>query len=206
MIATAVVIPSSDAPSDALAVPGRARARFDELVSLGKQAVDAGRIWARIGRLVVQMECDRDYTALGYDSMGACILEIELLSGYDRSSIYAYKTLYKETSPNAGESILQMSLGSAQIYRQLPAALQRDPDVQQAARAKPKVFREKVAKEFPLAIIETRLRLSLNLDFTLYSKWRKFLDDCRARNGQEITYEQAFEELLANVDTGDQGR
>ena len=178
----------------------RAKQRFNELVSLGKQAVEAGRIWARIGRLTVQMERDRDYAALGYDSMGACIVEIELLSGYDRSSIYAFKTLYQETSPNAGESLLKMPIGSAQIYRQLPSALQRDPEVQAAARFKPKIFREMVANDYPQALVETRTRLSLNLDNSLYEKWEAFLVDCRARNGEQTTYEQAFEELLANAD------
>ena len=196
------VVPSAVIPPPASLEPrhGQAKVRFDELVSLGKQAVDAGRLWARIGRLVVQMERDQDYAILGYETMGACIMEVELLSGYDRSSIYAYKTLYEETSPNAGESILQMPLGSAQIYRQLPAALQRDPDVQQAAKAKPKVFREKVAQDYPQALIETRVRLTLNLDNSLYEKWRLFLEKCRADYGQEFSYEQVLEVLLANVE------
>jgi hypothetical protein len=189
-----VVIPPETPPP---ASPGRARARFDELVALGKQAVEAGRIWAQIGRLVVQMERDRDFLALGYETMGACIMEVELLSGYDRSSIYAYKTLYEETAPNAGESILQMPLGSAQLYRQLPSALQRDPEVQAAAKAKPKVFRETVAKEYPKALIETRVRLSLNLDSSVYSLWEEFLGRCREISGDSgMTYEQAFELYL----------
>ena len=124
-------------------------------------------------------------------------MEVELLSGYDRSSIYAYKTLYEETSPNAGESILQMPLGSAQIYRQLPGALQRDPDVQLAARSKPKVFREKVAADYPQAIMETRQRLSLNLDNSVFLSWEEFLGRCREISGDpELTYEQVFELYL----------
>jgi hypothetical protein len=143
------------------------------------------------------MEKDRDYLALGYESMGACIMEVELLSGYDRSSIYSYKKLYEETSPNAGESILQMPLGSAQIYRQLPSALQRDPDVQQAARAKPKLFRAKVAQDYPQAIMETRITLSLNLDNSVFVLWEEFLARCRDVSGEpELTYEQAFELYL----------
>jgi len=197
----------------------RARQRFNELVSLGKQAVEAGRIWARIGRLTVQMERDRDYAALGYDSMGACIVEIELLSGYDRSSIYAYKTLYEETSPNAGESILEMPLGTAQIYRQLPSDVQRDPEIQAAARSKPKVFRERLAQDYPQALIETRLRLSLNLDESVYRMWEEFMELVRLVNDDPgMTYEAALElELLGprlemlrieaeNVETSDQRR
>src|ERR1700690_1606361 len=172
---TVEVLPPPEAPSDSR----RARGRFDELVDLGKQAVAAGRIWARIGRLAVQMEKDRDYLALGYDSMGACIMEIELLSGYDRSSIYAYKTLYEEASPNAGEAILEMPLGSAQIYRQLSTALQRDPEVRSAASAKPKDFRVRLAREFPQSLIETRVRLNLNLDNSVFVMWEEFLGRCR---------------------------
>lgn len=176
---------------------GRARARFDELVDLGKQAVAAGRIWAQIGRLAVQMERDRDYTTLGYESMGACIVEIELLSGYDRSSIYAYKTLYEEASPNAGEAILEMPLGSAQIYRQLPSALQRNPEVRTAAQKKPKDFRVRLAREFPQSLIETRVRVSLNLDNSVFVMWEEFLGRCRYISGDPaMTYEQAFELYL----------
>ena len=177
--------------------PGRARARFDELVSLGRQAVESERIWARIGRLAVQMETDLDYETLGYDSMGACIMEIELLSGYDRSSIYAYKTLYEKVAPNAGESILQMRLGSAQLYWQLPSALQRDPDVQQAASSRPKVFRNKVSSDYPTALIESKIRLLLSLDESVYRLWEEFLGRCREISGdQGLTYEQAFELYL----------
>ncbi len=188
------------APPASLGDPGRARARFDELVSLGKQAVLAGRIWARIGELAVQMERDQDYAALGYDSMASCIMGIELLSGYDRSSIYVFKRLFEEASPNAGEAIFEMSVGAAQLYRQLPAALQRDEEVQAAARLKPKQFREIVANEYPQALVETKVRLSLNLDFSLYEKWESFLRNCRERNGEDTTYEQALEELLANAE------
>ena len=184
----------------------RARQRFNEFVALGKQAVEAGKIWARIGRLAVQMEEDRDFATLGYETMNACIMEIELLSGYDRSSIYAYKTLYRDISSNGGESIFEMPLGSARIYQGLPGALQRDKDVQIAARAKPKLFLEKVSSDYPQAIMESKIRLTLSLEMSLYNKWRAFLVDCRARNGEQTTYEQAFEELLANVDTADQRR
>jgi hypothetical protein len=189
-----VVIPPQDATP---ASTGRARARFDELVALGKQAVESGRIWARIGRLAVQMEQDQDYAALGFDSMGACIMEIELLSGYDRSSIYAYKTLYEEASPNAGETILQMPLGSAQIYRQLPSALQRNPVVQTAARTKPKDFRVTLARDYPQALVETRTRLLLNLDNSVYILWEEFMRICREVSGDpSLTYEQALELYL----------
>lgn len=195
-----VVISPSDARPGSLE---RARQRFSGLVALGKQLVQATRSWALLGRLAADMERDRDYTVLGYETMGACILEVEILSGYDRSSIYSFKALYEQASPNAGESILEMPLGSAQIYKQLPAALQKDPEVKAAARFKPKLFRRQVADNYPEALIESRIRLSLNLDVSLYEKWESFLGDCRARNGPEITYEQAFEELLANVDTAD---
>jgi hypothetical protein len=195
MSVQSVVIPPSDA---APASTERARTRFNELVSLGKQAVEAGRIWARIGRLAVQMERDRDFVVLGYESMGACILEIELLSGYDRSSIYAFKTLYEEASPNAGESILQMPFGTAQIYRQLPAALQRDADVREAAKQKPKLFRAQVAQDYPQALVETRTRLSLNLDNSVYLMWEEFMKLVRQVNDDPgMTYEAALElELL----------
>lgn len=192
MTATQVVLPP-ETPSST----ERAQARFNELVALGKQAVQAERIWAQIGKLAVLMEQERDYAALGYESMGACILEIEVLSGYDRSSIYAYKSLWEKIEPNAGESGLQMRLGSAQLYWQLPAALQRDPEVQAAARAKPKVFREQIAGDYPQAIIETKTPLRLNLDSPVYSMWEEFLETCRRVSGNRaLTYEQCFELYL----------
>lgn len=194
------VLPPLPPPSDLQPSGTRARARFDELVSLGKQAVLSERIWAQIGRLATEMEKDRDFAALGFESMGACIMEIEVLSGYDRSSIYAYKTLWEKVAPNAGESALQMRLGSAQIYWQLPTATQRKPEVKAAAQSKPKIFREKLERDFPEAIIEARFRLSLNLDKSLYEKWRAFLEKCRATEGPNFSYEQALEVLLANAD------
>lgn len=197
MSVSGVVLSPQDPPPLRQDDTGRARARFNELVDLGKQAVASERIWAQIGRLAVQMEQDQDYIALGYETMGACIMEIELLSGYDRSSIYAYKTLYEKVAPNAGESILQMRLGSAQLYWQLPTALQRDPDVKEAASEKPKVFRRKVSSDYPQALIETKMPLRLNLDSSVFSLWEEFLGRCReVSDDPDLTYEQCFELYL----------
>jgi hypothetical protein len=69
--------------------------------------------------------------------------------------------------------------------------------VQVAARSKPKVFREKVAQDYPQAIMETRLRLSLNLDNSVFVMWEEFLGRCRKISGDPgLTYEQAFELYL----------
>jgi len=214
MSVSGVVVSEHNASPELQDAPGRARARFDEFVSLGKQAVASAQLWVRIGRLAAQMDKDHDYTTLGYSSMGACIMEIELLSGYDRSSIYAFKALYEEASPNAGDDILAMPLGSAQIYRQLPSAMQRDPEVRTAAQAKPKDFRVRLAKEYPQALIESKIRLSLSLDESAYRLWEEYLDWCRETNGDPaMTYEQCFElcllapaiEEMRNASKADQG-
>ena len=96
------------------------------------------------------------------------------------------------------ESILQMPFGTAQIYRQLPAALQRDADVREAAKQKPKLFRAQVAQDYPEALVETRTRLSLNLDNSVYLMWEEFMKLVRQVNDDPgMTYEAALElELL----------
>jgi hypothetical protein len=161
----------------------RARARFDELVSLGRSLGEAQRAWARLGRIAVAMEKDEDFTALGYESIGAMFVEIENLTGYSRSSIYAAKKLYEQVAPNGGEDVMEMSLGSAHVYKQLPAQLQRDPEVKESAKKlKPQQFEEKIETDHPEAHVEARERFIVRLTRSQGAKRREIVDMWRALN------------------------
>jgi hypothetical protein len=136
----------------------QARVRFSECVNLGKQCVEAERAWAKLGRLLAAMELDGDFQELGFKSMGACMVEIELLSGYSRASSYDYKRLFERAYKNGGDSVLDMRLGSARAFVSLPEHLQRDPLIQQAASKAPEEFESQIREDHPEVHLEKWVR------------------------------------------------
>jgi hypothetical protein len=175
----------------------RAKTRFAEAVSIARQLAEAERSWVRLTRLLWLMERDGDFKRLGFDSVNACIMEIEALTGYGRSSIYAFRKLYEECSRN-GVAVPEMPLSSGHVFKQLPAQLQRDPQVIDAAtKLKPKQFREKINKEHPDSLIETQDELKLHLEHSLFLKWREVVDEMRVlREEPALTYEGIFEQMI----------
>ena len=174
----------------------RAKARFDEACSLARQLAEAERSWVRLGRLLTLMERDKDWERLGFDSIDACIAEIKVLTGYGRSSMYAFKRLYEQASVN-GVEIPDMPLATGHIFRQLPAALQRDPDViESAKKLKPKQFRQKIQDDYPDAHVEQTHDVHLHLEASLYSLWREAIDTVRMLDNVTASYEQVFETIL----------
>jgi len=174
----------------------RAVLRFQEAVALGEQLARAELAWVMLARLLTAIERDRDYETLGYASMGACMMEIELLSGYSRSSAYAFVKLYSQCAAN-GVEVPTMPLTTAHLFKQLPAQLQRDPKVRESAeRKKPRDFRNEIAANFPEAHIETLQEVKLNLDASLFSLWREAIELVRTLDNVTASYEQVFETVL----------
>jgi hypothetical protein len=174
----------------------RAKARFDEACSLARQLAEAERSWVRLGRLLTLMERDKDWERLGFDSIDACIMEIEALTGYSRSSIYAFRKLYEECSRNF-VTVPEMPLSSGHLFKQLPAALQRDPDViESAKKLKPKQFRQKIQDDYADAHVEQTHDVHLHLEASLYSLWREAIDTVRMLDNVTASYEQVFETIL----------
>ena len=172
--------------------------RSDEAVKIAQRLVEAERSWASLGRLVKLMEQDEDYLRLGFKTMESCIKEMENLSGYGRSSIFAFKELYADISENAGDDVMQMTLGSAQVYRQLSTELQCDPEIKEAAKTlKAKKFREKLAVEHPQAHIEARE--AINLDSSLVIVLDQCVEAMRVLyNRPDLERAQAFEIALSD--------
>ena len=132
----------------------RAQTRFSEAVGIAKQLAASERLWITLARLLSVMEKAGDLERLGFHSVNACIAEIETLSGYSKSSIYAYRKLYEECGLNQVD-VPDMPVESAHVFKQLPAQLQRDPQVVDAVkRMKPNKFREKMVVECPEAHVE----------------------------------------------------
>lgn len=191
-MSTGIILPNLDE----ITSKDRATHRFAQAVELCDGMVRAALTWVTLGRLLTVMERDRDFEELGFKSMGQCMMQMENLSGYKRSSAYAFKKLVEELPSVDMDG---MSFGSAKVLQQLPSAMQRDPEVIDAARAmKPKQFRQKLAGEYPDALIEVREELRLNLDVSVMRMWDEFIELARKVNGDpDLTMEQIFElELL----------
>jgi hypothetical protein len=189
-----VEVPMLDNPRE------RASARFQEVIGIARTLVEADRAWARLGRIASAMERDGDFKTLGYPSIGAMFVEVENLTGYSRSSIYAYKKLYESVSANGGNDVMDMSLGSANVYAQLPAPLQRDPEVRESAKSmKPQDFEKKIEQAYPDAHIESKQLFKLRMVQSQSTAFRAALDMWRLLNDDlSSRVEEALEGVCAD--------
>lgn len=179
----------------------RAKGRHEEVISICNHLVAALHAWGRLGRLCTLVERDKDYLLLGFESFGQWMMRVEEVSGYSRASAYAYRDLFRSLEHLGEAAIEGMSLGSAHVVRQLPSALQRNPEVlQKAKRMKPKELREYIAREHPESHVEMKEELCLKLDESVAILWHEALEGARLLNGDpQMTYEQFLElELLAD--------
>jgi len=118
--------------------------------------------WVSIAKVCIEVERDKDYLLLGFQSWHAWLLAAAPRS---RSYIYLVVGRFKELSPDISEEELaQIPLGSAGVLRQLSPAVRKVSKIRQAAKGKPSDLRAVVAKEFPLqhveGIVEQRLRFT----------------------------------------------
>ena len=174
------------------------QSRFDEAVKLARGLADAERSWLGLGRLLSLMEKDHDYQKLGFDSIHELIGEIKILTGYGRSSMYRFKTLYEECSQNGDPP--EMPLSSAHVFKQLPAQLQCDPEIiDSVKKMKPKQFKQKIADNYPVAHIEIDNEIKLHPPQSVFQMWREAIDGMRLlENSPTLTHEAVFENLLAD--------
>jgi hypothetical protein len=177
----------------------RAKTRHDEVLRICEHLVAAMHAWGRLGKLCAMVERDHDWELLGYESFGSWMMAVENHTGYSRASAYAYKKLFEELEPWS-DDLEGMSLGTAQVFKLLPAGLQRSAEVRSdAKRMKPKAFREKIAMDHPESHIETRESVCLNLDASLYQLWREAIDGARALEDDVcLTHEVVFEKILVD--------
>jgi hypothetical protein len=176
----------------------RATNRHAEVLQICEHLVQAMHAWGRLGKLCTLVERDKDWELLGYSSFGAWMMAVEEHSGYSRASAYAYMKLFQQLEKHDIEG---MSLGTAQVFKLLPAALQRSPEVRSAAkRMKPKQFREKIATEYPDSHIETQEEVCLKLDEGVLKMWRETIDDVRIlEDDPAMSHEAVLEHVLAWV-------
>lgn len=173
----------------------RAKSRHEEVLEICNHLVAALHAWGRLGKLCVLIERDRDWELLGYQSFGSWMMKVEELTGYSRASAYSYAKLFRELEPIWGTEVHELSLGTANVVRQLPGALQRDPEVRHAAkRMKPKQFREKIAKDHPEAHVEVKEEVCLKLDASFAPIFHEVIDSIRIIEEEaEMSYERAIE-------------
>lgn len=172
----------------------RAKSRFDEAVAIARQLAEAERSWVRLGRLLTLIERDRDYRRLGFETINSCIEEIIVLTGYGRSSIYAFKNLYEQANAN-GVEVPEMPLGSAHVFKKLTRELQSDPKVIEAVKNKrPKHFKQQMAAEHPECHIEDTKDIKLHLESTFVPIFQEVLESMRLlEDDPELSYEKAVE-------------
>lgn len=173
----------------------RAKSRHSEVLSICEHLVQALHAWGRLGKLCTLVERDKDWELLGYASFGSWMMKIEEVSGYSRAAAYSYAKLYRDLEPLWGAEVHELSLGTANVVRQLPSALQRNPEVRHAAkRMKPKQFREKIADEYPDSHIEVREEVRLNLDGSFVPIFHEVIEAMRViEDDPLLSYERALE-------------
>lgn len=174
-----------------------AKSRFHEAVTLCRQVVAADRAWAKLGRLLSEIDDSKGYEHLGYDSMGQCIVAICVMSDYERASLYRFKALWPLVAKHAAQNALDMRIGSADAFVRLPEHLQRDERIQMLASEAPEKFKATIRQNYPevhfeedkvFKIPESRwLIISSVLDF-----YRKAEDDL------EMTEQEALEGALVD--------
>lgn len=126
-----------------------AKSRFHEAVTLCRQVVAADRAWAKLGRLLSEIDDSKGYEHLGYDSMGQCIVAICVMSDYERASLYRFKALWPLVAKHAAQNALDMRIGSADAFVRLPEYLQRDERIQMLASEAPEKFKATIREQHP---------------------------------------------------------
>lgn len=126
-----------------------AKVKFHEAVTLCRQVVAADRAWAKLGRLLSEIDDSKGYEHLGYDSMGQCIVAICVMSDYERASLYRFKALWPLVAKHAAENALDMRIGSADAFVRLPEHLQRDERIQMLASEAPEKFKATIREQHP---------------------------------------------------------
>jgi hypothetical protein len=109
-----------------------------EALELCGQLVTAVRCWARLGEIAYDMERTRGWEDLGFHSWSAWMMELQVRSGYKRSSVYRFKKLVERLLPDISVSDLEkMEPGNAGFLagEVCSSSVRRDPEVIQAAQA-----------------------------------------------------------------------
>jgi hypothetical protein len=150
--------------TEALTPKARAEARDSFVRAFDEQFSN----WVSIAKCCVDVERDKDWELLGFESYGAWLVDAAPRS---RSYLYLVIGRYKELLPDIPEKELeQIPLGSAGILKQLSSKIRQNPKVRKAASSKPAELRQVLEQEFPQQHIESVVEQRLK--FTL-SQWDK---------------------------------
>jgi hypothetical protein len=151
-------------PDADLSPKERAEARHSFVCAFERQFSD----WTEIAKVCIEVERDKDYLVLGYQSWHQWLLAAAPRS---RSYIYLVVGRYKELSPDIPEEELaQISLGSAGVLKQLSPAVRKLSKIRQASKGKPSELRQVLRDEFPSQHIETIVERTL---YFTTSQWER---------------------------------
>jgi hypothetical protein len=150
--------------SEALTPKQRAIARDSFVRAFDEQFSN----WVSIAKCCVDVERDKDWELLGFESFTKWIVDAAPRS---RSYLYLVINRYKELAPDIPDKELeQIPLGSAGILKQLSSGVRRQSKIRQAAKMKPAELRQVLEQEFPQqhieSVVEHRLRFTA-------SQWSK---------------------------------
>jgi hypothetical protein len=151
-------------PDTDLTAQERAEARDAFVRSFERQFAD----WTEIAKVCIDVERDKDYLRLGFDSWHLWILKAAPMS---RSYIYIVTNRYKELEKDIpADELRGISLGSAKVLESVSSKVRRDSNVRKAAKKKPKDLRAAIKKQYPDQHIEGIVERKFTFTF---SQWEK---------------------------------
>lgn len=142
----------------ALSPSERAEARDTFVRSFEQQFAD----WSSIAKVCVEIERDKDYLLLGFQSFGSWLMEAAPRS---RSYIYLVMGRYKELAPDiSDDNLARIPLESTLTLRKLSSKVRQSPELASAAIKKPKELRKYIQVNHPDQhiddIVERRLKFT----------------------------------------------
>ncbi len=174
---------------EALTPKARAEARDSFVRAFDQQFSN----WVSIAKCCVDVERDRDWEVLGFESYGQWITDAAPKS---RSYLYLVIGRYKELIPDIPEKELeQIPLGSAGILKQLSSKVRKESKIRQAAKGKPSELRQVLKDSQPEQHIETLDVRTMRFTESQACLHDEALESYRVLNESEATAEELIEWL-----------
>ena len=150
--------------------------------------------WVSIAKCCCDVERDRDWEVLGYESFGKWIA-----NAAPRSRAYLYLVIgrYKELVPDIPEAELrEIPLGSAGVLKQLSSSVRRQSKIRQAAKRKPSELRQVLSEIAPQQHIEALEPRTLKFTESQAAIFDEMLE-CYQTFNPEASEEEAVEWLAS---------
>jgi hypothetical protein len=150
--------------------------------------------WVSIAKCCVDVERDKDWELLGFESFGKWITDAAPRS---RSYLYLVIGRYKELAPDIPETELsQIPLGSAGILKQLSPAVRKESKIRLAAKGKPAELRQVLEQEFPHQHVESLVEKHLKFPLSQWEKIETAYETYKLTD-ETATLEEFFEWLVS---------